>query len=58
MGLVEIEETGEVILAGSSNKSNRVKYTCPNCELNIWAKPEINVLCGDCRASFIAPVSK
>lgn len=26
----------------------RMKYTCPQCELNAWAKPEAVILCGVC----------
>lgn len=29
-------------------KKNKVKYTCPSCKTNIWGKPELNVVCGDC----------
>ncbi len=31
---------------------NKVKYSCPNCEANIWGKPELNVNCGDCDVRF------
>lgn len=30
------------------NKSNRIKYTCPDCDVNAWGKPELNIMCGDC----------
>lgn len=33
--------------SGQSNK-NKVKYSCPGCDLNVWAKPGINVNCGEC----------
>jgi predicted SprT family Zn-dependent metalloprotease len=26
----------------------RAKYTCPSCETNVWGKPGLNILCGDC----------
>lgn len=31
-------------------KSNRAKrkYTCPSCRMNLWGKPDLNVVCGDC----------
>ena len=32
---------------------NKVKYSCPECNTNIWAKPNINVICGDCELTFI-----
>lgn len=27
---------------------DKVKYTCPSCEINAWGKPELALLCGDC----------
>lgn len=27
---------------------NKIKYTCPGCELNVWGKPDINIVCGEC----------
>ena len=29
------------------NKSNRLKYTCPNCKTSVWGKPDLNILCGN-----------
>lgn len=29
-------------------KKSKVKYTCPVCEQNAWAKPEANLVCGKC----------
>ncbi len=29
-------------------KKGRIKYTCPQCELNAWAKPEAVLICGVC----------
>ena len=28
--------------------SKRTKYTCPHCELNAYAKPDVVILCGSC----------
>jgi transcription elongation factor Elf1 len=28
--------------------ASKTKYTCPGCGLNAWAKPEVNLVCGDC----------
>jgi hypothetical protein len=36
------------------NKSNRVKYTCPSCKLNVWGKPDIYVICGACDEAMAA----
>jgi hypothetical protein len=28
------------------NKSNRLKYRCPTCKIQVWGKPDIRILCG------------
>jgi ParB-like chromosome segregation protein Spo0J len=28
--------------------ASMTRYACPSCELNVWGKPGIKVLCGDC----------
>jgi len=30
-------------------KTSKQKYTCPSCGLNAWAKPDVHLVCGDCR---------
>jgi len=30
------------------SKPTRVKFTCPNCDLNAWAKPDARIVCYDC----------
>lgn len=30
------------------NRSNRNKYTCPVCALNVWGKPGLRIICGEC----------
>lgn len=39
---------------GGVNKSLRVKYTCPECQTNVWGKPDLNICCGDCNCGFVA----
>jgi transcription elongation factor Elf1 len=29
-------------------RASKTKYTCPQCGQNAWAKPQANLLCGDC----------
>lgn len=36
------------------NRSNRIKYTCPDCGMNAWAKPGISLLCGECELALKA----
>jgi hypothetical protein len=35
---------------GQSLSGKKVKYSCPtkDCKLNVWGKPGLNVVCGDC----------
>lgn len=33
-------------------KKSKVKYTCPVCEQNAWAKPEASLVCGKCMESM------
>ncbi len=35
----------------TGNKSNRSKYTCA-CDINVWGKPALNIVCGDCGEQF------
>ena len=30
-------------------KNGRIKYTCPSCRLNAWAKPDASLQCGECQ---------
>ncbi|ECW0821803.1 sprT domain-containing protein, partial [Salmonella enterica subsp. enterica] len=32
----------------------RMKFTCPECGLNAWAKPSAVLLCGECRCELTA----
>jgi predicted SprT family Zn-dependent metalloprotease len=31
---------------------DKEKFTCPNCENKAYAKPETNLICGDCKVSM------
>jgi len=28
--------------------ASKTRFTCPTCDLNAWAKPGVNLVCGDC----------
>lgn len=45
-----IGEQGWTFTLPKPPKSNRgkTKYTCPSCSMNLWGKPDLNVICGDC----------
>ncbi len=42
---------GIEMTTSTSNKSNRSKYTC-DCDINVWGKPELNIVCGNCDNQF------
>lgn len=31
-------------------KKDKVKYSCSHCDVNAWAKPGTNLVCGECGA--------
>lgn len=35
--------------------SNKVKYTCPGCEMNVWGKAGLSVRCEECDETLVAP---
>lgn len=34
--------------AEKEKKKSKIKYSCPECEQNAWAKPEAKLICGEC----------
>lgn len=51
------EETGKIELSKwgieeedlpEEPKPTRLKFTCPNCQDNLWGKPSLSVICGKC----------
>lgn len=41
---------------GKEKSRSKVKYTCPACHLNVWGKPGLLLLCGNCTVATQAPV--
>lgn len=37
----------------TANRSNRVKFTCPSCSVNVWGKPSVRVSCVPCNVELI-----
>ena len=35
-----------------NKQGNRSKYTCPECDTNLWGRPGLNIQCGDCQIAF------
>lgn len=36
-----------------TDSSNRLKYSCPGCRVNVWGKPELDISCGNCKKQFL-----
>jgi len=36
----------------STSKPTRVKYTCAPCKINLWGKPSLKLICGECSGHF------
>jgi hypothetical protein len=48
-GVDEGEEAGEEETSGKYN--SKTKYSCP-CGNNVWGKPGLNIMCGECGEAF------
>lgn len=35
------------------NRSNRNKYSCPSCSMNVWGKPDLHIVCGSCQRRLV-----
>lgn len=35
------------------NRSNRLKYSCPGCQVSVWGKPGLRIACADCDVAFV-----
>jgi predicted SprT family Zn-dependent metalloprotease len=39
---------GDAAKTRRKKAASKTKYTCPECSLNAWAKPDVNLWCGNC----------
>ncbi len=42
-------------LSGKSTPTkgrSKTKYSCPSCKVNVWGKPNLNLICKDCQQEF------
>jgi predicted SprT family Zn-dependent metalloprotease len=39
--------------AGRPRRPSKVKYRCPGCRKNVWGKPDLALLCADCRQLYV-----
>lgn len=44
-------ENAEEIVVQNTAVSKQ-KYTCINCHINVWGKPNLNIVCGECGSVF------
>lgn len=45
-------EPGKSAVATGGKSREKTKYTCPGCEANVWGKPGLNLLCGECKETL------
>ena len=38
--------------------ASKTKYTCPGCGLNAWAKPDAQLVCGNCQEPMQAETTE
>lgn len=39
---------------GKTKTKSKVKYSCPDCGQNAWAKPDASLICGECETRMIS----
>ena len=45
---VELWDDADARKARKAKSASKTRYTCPSCELNAWAKPDVRLICGEC----------
>src|SRR5436305_1416322 len=40
--------------AKKKKAASKTRYTCPDCQANAWAKPEVHLICGECEQRMVA----
>ena len=41
-------DTGEDAQRKQKRRASKTKYACPSCDLTVWGKPDLKVICGAC----------
>ncbi|MFN8770863.1 MAG: SprT-like domain-containing protein [Neisseriaceae bacterium] len=41
-----------VNLTQNKTRKLKLKYTCPECKINVWGRPELNLMCSDCKCTL------
>lgn len=43
----------QISTSSSNGNRNKIKYSCPSCEMNVWGKPGVNIICGECEERLV-----
>lgn len=38
----------------TTTPASKTRYTCPSCQTNAWAKPDVHLVCGECDERMVA----
>lgn len=49
---VVYQDSPEMKITRKKNR-NKIKYSCPECGINAWGKPGVNLLCGNDKAQLV-----
>ena len=49
---ITLNEEGIMTVNIETKKQTRKKYSCPKCNVNLWGKAELNIVCGNCNVNF------
>ncbi len=41
-----------------SKRLSKSRYSCPGCKTNVWGKPGLNIICGNCQLQFQSNLSE
>jgi len=47
-GIVSIDIGRPPLPKRPKSKRSKTKYSCPDCGMNVWGKPDLEILCLDC----------
>src|SRR5277367_844570 len=47
-GAVAKIRCGDPLCSWRKKSASTTRYTCPECGVNAWAKPQVSLICGDC----------
>ena len=49
---VEQVMAGFIVQTPIITVKHKTKYTCQGCGANVWGKPKLNIVCGDCKVPY------